>query len=86
MTPTLNIDARPLKATVVDSTHLKLSHPLPIGTGQEVYVAFFHPEPDQNEEAQWQAASCETLATLYDQDEPDYDIAMLKESNVDYQA
>ena len=77
---------QPLKATVVDPTHLKLSRPIPVGTGQVVYVAFFHPEAEQNENSQWQAASRQTLEKAYGDDEPDYCAAMVKESNEDYQA
>lgn len=82
----LDIDQQPLKATVVDPTHLKLSRPIPVGNGQVVYVAFFHPEAEKNENSQWQAASRETLAKAYGENEPDYRAAMVKESNADYQS
>lgn len=82
----LDTEQQPLKATVVDPTHLKLSRPIPVGTGQVVYVAFFHPEAEQNENSQWQAASRETLSKAYGENEPDYRAAMVKENNADYQA
>lgn len=81
----LDTDQQPLKATVVDSTHLALSRPIPVGTGQVVYVAFFRPETGQDESRQWQAASRATLAHAYDTNEPDYSVAMVKEDNADYQ-
>ena len=40
----------------------------------------------QNENSQWQAASRETLARAYGENEPDYCAAMVKESNAEYQA
>ena len=86
MPETANADTQPMKATVVDATHLKLDHPIPIRTGQEVYVVFCHQETEQDEETQWQAASRDAFAKLYDQDEPDYSYAMIKENNADYQA
>lgn len=51
-----------------------------------VYVAVFHLEAEQNEKNQWQAASHETLAKAYGEDEPDYRAVMVKESNADYKA
>jgi len=39
-----------------------------------------------NENNQWQAASRETLAKAYGENEPDYCAAMVKESNADYQS
>jgi len=81
----LDTEQQPLKATVVNPTHLALSRPIPVGPGQVVYVAFFHPEAEQNENSQWQATACETLAKAYGEDEPDYRAAMVKESNAEYQ-
>jgi len=80
----LDTDQLPLKATVIDPTHLILSRPISAGTGQVVYVAFFHPVAEQNENNQWQAASRQTLAKAYGENEPDYRVEMVKESNVDY--
>jgi hypothetical protein len=77
---------KPLKATVLDPTHLKLSSPLPLGKGQVVYVAFLQAETEKDESRQWQDASRTALAQAYDANEPDYNAAMVKESNSDYQA
>lgn len=81
----LDTSQQPVKAMVVDSTHLQLSQPLSAGKGQILYVAFFQPETEQDERWQWQAASQATLARAYDENEPDYSAAMVKESNVGYQ-
>lgn len=77
---------KPLKATVLDPTHLKLSSPLPLGKGQVVYVAFLQAEIQENERNQWQDVSRAALAQAYDENEPDYSAAVIKESNSDYQA
>jgi len=83
---TRDTDQQPVKATVVDPTHLKLARPIPAGTGQVVYVAFFHTETEANENDPWRIASRGTLAHAYGENEPDYRAAVVKESNADYQA
>jgi len=82
----LDTGQQPLKATVVDPTHIRLSRPLSVGKGQVVYVAFFQPETERDESRQWQSASRTTLAKAYGANEPDYGAAMVKENNADYQA
>lgn len=37
-----------------------------------------------NEESGWQQFSKEKLAKAYDRDEPEYDMSMVKEFNVEY--
>jgi hypothetical protein len=51
-----------------------------------VYVAFLQAETEKDESRQWQDASRTALAQAYDANEPDYNAAMVKESNSDYQA
>ena len=51
-----------------------------------VYVAFLQAEIEENERNQWQDVSRAALAQAYDENEPDYSAAVIKESNSDYQA
>ncbi len=62
----------PLKATVVDPTHVKLSSPLPLGKGHVVNLAFLKTESEKDEYRQWQESSLAALANAYGANEPDY--------------
>jgi hypothetical protein len=72
------------EAKVVDSTHLELSRPIAVCLGKSVVVAVAEPAERDMERWQWIEAGTTGLQTAYDDAEPEYTPAMIRESNPGY--
>ena len=73
-----------LEAKVMDSTHLELSSPIALGRGRKVLVSVAESAERDVERRQWVAAGAAGLQAAYGDAEPDYSLAMVKESNPGY--
>jgi hypothetical protein len=75
----------PVRARVIDSTHLELDAPIDAECGGKVFVVVT-PSVDDEEKQQWLAGSSESLGGAYDNDEPEYTPSMVRERNPGYGA
>ncbi|NJL59232.1 MAG: hypothetical protein HC887_05875 [Desulfobacteraceae bacterium] len=71
-----------IEASVVDSNHLKLSNPIPMQPGSKIRIMFIAPENTERES--WAALSLKGLESAYGEDEPEYSIDLIKESNPEF--
>ena len=71
-------------AKVIDSTHLELSSPIETCGGDTVLVSVAQSGEQDYERLQWLAASAEAFQSGYGESEPDYPLAMVRESNLEY--
>ena len=75
-----------VEATVMDSTHLELSRPLALSRGKTVLIAVAGSAEQDVDRRPWVDASASSLAAAYGDSEPDYNPAMVRETNPDYRA
>jgi hypothetical protein len=71
-----------VEARVIDSTHLELAGPIDVHQGERVIVSVID-SGDVEREA-WTSFSGNRLQDAYGEEEPDYPLALVKESNPEY--
>jgi hypothetical protein len=74
---------RIVEAQVIDPHHLKLKRPIEIAPGSTVMITI---EPTERvaENQEWYLLSARSLEEAYGEDEPDYALERIKESNPEY--
>ena len=73
-----------LEARMIDATHLELSEPVDLPTGQKLVVSVVEANESFDERSQWLAASEAALQGAYSDSEPDYSLDQIKEPNPEY--
>jgi hypothetical protein len=73
-----------IRATVLDATHLELSHPIDVLPGKMILVSMGEADGDDSERLEWIALSADSLSAAYGDDEPEYSPSMLREHNAEY--
>jgi len=72
------------EAKVVDPTHLELSRPLAVCRGKRVVVTVAEPAERDMERWEWIETGTTGLQAAYDDAEPEYTPAMVRERNPGY--
>jgi len=75
---------RKIKAIVIDNDHLKLTHPISLPSGKEIELILL--ETETLSESGWLNLSLSGLSKAYSDQEPVYNISMVKEKNPDYKS
>lgn len=73
-----------LEARVVDGTHLELSTPIHVPSGERVLVWVAKAGEENGERIQWLDASLKSLSSAYGEDDPEYSLDMIREPNPEY--
>ena len=67
-----------------DGRHILLDDPIELQPNTKLLVTVL-PESANEERRNWERLSLETLARAYGDDEPEYALHLIKESNPDYE-
>jgi hypothetical protein len=74
---------RTVEAQVIDPRHLRLKRPIEIAPGSTVMITI-EPTEGVAENQEWYLLSARSLEEAYGEDEPDYALERIKESNPEY--
>ena len=75
-----------VQAKVIDATHLELSEPIAGLLGREVLVSVAESNGADPDRDQWRSLSADGLRSAYGDSEPEYQRAMVREQNPEYDA
>jgi len=71
-----------VEARVIDSTHLELAEPIGAHQGEHVIVSVIGLDDEKHEA--WISFSGHRLHDAYSEEEPDYPLGLVRESNPEY--
>ena len=74
-----------VEASVMDPTHLELSHPIDLPPGSKVVVSVMDSNPVTNDHDPWTSLALGGLAGAYGANEPEYGSGSIRQPNPEFE-